>query len=187
MSQQCFCGKKKKANGILDCIRKIVASRSRKVSFLFSLALVRCIWIQCWAFQYKTWAYWSGSRKGPQRWLRAWNIWHTKSSKSWNCPTWREGSGAPFPMCLDTWCRVKENGARVFSAISSDRTRGNWHKWKDRKFHLKHRDQGREKLLLWGWSDTGTNCPESLWSIHFCGYLKWYWMRSWATCSRGID
>ena len=57
----------------------------------------------------------------------------------------------------------EEEGSRLFSVVSSDRTRGNAHTlgsiWTKKKF------------LLWKWSNTGTGCPEKMWSLH-CGDIK---------------
>jgi len=47
----------------------------------------------------------------------------------------------------------KEYRTRLFSMVSSNGTIGNGHKLKHEKFHLNIRN-------------TGTGCPERLWSLH---------------------
>lgn len=65
-------------------------------------------------------------------------------------------------------------GERLFQTVSTDKTKGNGHWLKHMKFHLK-------TVLLWGWSNTETNWPESLQSIHPRRFSKLNLTHSWAT------
>jgi len=51
-----------------------------------------------------------------------------------------------LPMCMNTWWRDEDDGARLFPGVSRSRTRGNRHKVKCRRFCLKIR---KTPCLLW--------------------------------------
>lgn len=107
--------------------------------------------------------------------------------KTWDClaSKWKDSGGNLSDVCKCLMGGRKEDGARLFSWISCERTKGNGHKRKYRKFHLKLRIFFTVRVVKW-WHRLPRVDVESLSLEIPKPHRPWTWttFSSWSCCEQ---
>lgn len=139
------------------------------------------IWVQSWAsLPRKIRISWNESREWFTRWLRDWTICHIKERQS-ELYSLRERQLREDHTKVQKYLvwgggSSREDGAQLYPVLSSDRTKGNGHKYRKSNLNIKS-----NILFFFPSCEGGQTLPQLPKKVE--GYSKYEWTWPWATCS----
>jgi len=181
-SQQCAL-MTMEANGILGCIKKRVACRSRNMILPLcsgeATSGVLCP-VLCSQFK-KDRELLERVQRRPQRLLGSWSICLVRAERpEVILPGGEKTEGESYPAYKYLKGGRQVYGARLLSEVPSNGIRGNRHKLECRKFHTKM----RKNFFTVRVTETWNRLPRKLWSLLLWRYSKPAWTLFFATYCR---
>ena len=84
------------------------------------------------------------------------------------------------PMYINIWRIMQRRWSQALFSGAQWQDKRQWAHTETQQVPSEH----QETLLLWQWSNIGTDCPRRLWNLSSWRYSKTTWTQSWATSSK---